>query len=70
MPTVAAPIITTVTTMAGLRPKRSPRWEITKPPSGRTTKPTAKVAKANSCWVAGSDLGKKSGPITSAEAMP
>lgn len=42
---VATPTSTAVTARVRRRPKRSPLWPHTPPPTGRTTNPTAKVAK-------------------------
>ena len=70
IPTVAMPMSTMVRIIAGFRPTRSPRWEMMRPPSGRTTKPTAKVAKASIEADAGMTSGKKSGPITRPAAAP
>jgi hypothetical protein len=39
------------------------------PPSGRTTKATAKVANAAAVSARGSSLGKNNGPKTSAAAV-
>jgi hypothetical protein len=44
---VAPPINSMVRARLRLRPIRSPIWPNTKPPIGRMTKPTAKVANAS-----------------------
>ena len=43
-----------------LRPTRSPMWPKIRPPTGRATKPIAKVAKASRVPTTGSSLGKNS----------
>jgi hypothetical protein len=45
---VAPPISSMVRASVRLRPMRSPTWPKTKPPIGRTTKPTANVANDSS----------------------
>ena len=42
--------------MEALRPTRSPIQPKRKPPNGRATKPTAKIARVDSTADAGSDL--------------
>ena len=64
------PIINSVATSTGLRPKRSPMMPNMMPPSGRTTKPTPKVRNASSVPTTGSLFGKNSSPNTSAAAVP
>src|ERR1700722_5154980 len=64
------PIINSVATSTGLRPKRSPMMPNTTPPSGRTTKPTPNVRNASSVPVNGSLFGKKRSPNTNAAAVP
>jgi hypothetical protein len=47
-PASAMPIMENVSIIAGFRPLRSAKCPITKPPSGRVTKPTPKVASESS----------------------
>lgn len=58
-----------VSSIAGLRPRRSPRWAMSTPPSGRATNPTAKVAKAATDCPP-SRPPKNSGPMTRDAAAP
>jgi hypothetical protein len=67
---VPTPIINSVATKTGLRPKRSPMMPNRMPPSGRTTKPTPKVRNASKVPTTGSLLGKNSSPNTNAAAVP
>ena len=55
---VATPMISMVATRVFFRPIRSPMCPKIRPPTGRATKPTAKVANASSVPTAGSLLGK------------
>ena len=48
MSAVAPPIRNIVSARVRLRPIRSPTWPKTKPPIGRTRKPTANVANDSS----------------------
>lgn len=70
MPTVAMPIRMMDSSMAGRRPKRSPRCPMTTPPSGRARKPTAKVAKAAMDSADSPAPEKNSGPMTTEAAAP
>jgi hypothetical protein len=70
MSPVAIPITSVVMTSVSRRPILSPRWPNRTPPSGRTRKPTPKVAKASSVPVAGSASLKNSLLNTSAAAVP
>ena len=54
---VAPPVSSRVSTSIDLRPIRSPKCPITAAPSGRATKPTAKVAKAASVPATGEKEG-------------
>ena len=67
---VATPMISSEITSIDLRPTRSPKWPKMMPPSGRATKPTAKVANAASVPAVGSTFGKNSSSKTSAAAVP
>ena len=70
MRNVANPISNNVVTRTRLRPSVSPRRPKTKPPIGREMYPTAKVVKASSVPVSGSEPGKNSCGKTSAAAVP
>lgn len=48
------------------RPTRSPSGPKTRPPSGRTTKAAAKVAKEEMTWAAGEAPGKNTFPMVAA----
>ncbi len=67
---VDTPIIMTVITSMRLRPRRSPKWPKTTPPSGRNRKPTPNVPKAASVPISGLTLGKNSVLKMSAATMP
>ena len=58
------PIVVSVATRTALRPTRSPKWPHNTPPTGRATKPTAKVANAANVPASGLDEGKNSLPKT------
>lgn len=68
--TVAAPVSSSEATMTGRRPRRSPMCPNSTDPSGRATNPTPNVAKAASVPASGENVGKNSGPRTSAAAVP
>ena len=70
MPAVEAPSRKRATVSLTLRPQR--RWMamLSSEPMGRTTKASAKSAKAYSVPVSGLAKGKKSAGKTSTEAMP
>jgi hypothetical protein len=55
---VDAPISTSVATIIGLRPTRSPKWAKTTPPSGRAAKPTANTPKPAMVPASGLSVGK------------
>ena len=59
MAVVEAPIITSVVTMIGLRPIRSPKWANTTPPSGRAANPTANTPNPAMVPASGLSEGKK-----------
>lgn len=69
-PTVATPMRMMVSIMAGRRPYLSPMCPTTTPPSGRATKPTAKVANAIMAAAEDTASEKKSGAMTSPAAAP
>ena len=58
MAVVEAPIITSVVTMIGLRPMRSPKCANTTPPSGRAANPIANTPKPAMVPAAGLSDGK------------
>ena len=64
------PISKIVTTSTHLRPSLSPMVPKNRPPSGRATNPTPKVAKLATRAVPGSRLLKNSFEKISAEASP
>lgn len=68
--TVAPPVSSSEATSTGRRPCRSPMCPNSTEPSGRATNPTPKVAKAASVPARGENVGKNSGPRTSAAAVP
>jgi hypothetical protein len=70
MKNVASPIRIRLATRTGLRPTLSPRYPPITPPSGRTAKPTPRVAKDSSVPVSGSLEGKKSWLKYNAAAVP
>lgn len=70
MSTVDAPIICRVRISIFLRPILSPKWPKIMPPSGRATKPTAKVAKARMVPTPSENSGKKSLLNTSPATTP
>ena len=70
MAKVDRPMISMVSTSIFLRPTRSPKWPKMKPPSGRVTKPAAKVAKAIMVPTSGSKVGKNWLLKTSAAIVP
>ncbi len=49
------------------RPKRSPIWPTSAPPTGRMRKPTAKMPKAAKTWATLSSCGKNARPIEAAK---
>lgn len=59
-----------VITSIFLRPMRSPKWPKMKPPSGRVTKPAAKVANEIIVPTSGSKVGKNWLLNTSAAIVP
>ncbi|SLH24045.1 Uncharacterised protein [Mycobacteroides abscessus subsp. abscessus] len=67
---VAAPISSSATTSIFLRPIRSPKCPMTMPPSGRATKPTAKVANDRMVASQGSTPEKNKGANTTAADAP
>lgn len=67
--TVEAPV-SSETTRTGRRPRRSPMCPNSTEPSGRATNPTPNVANAASVPASGENVGKNSGPRTSAAAVP
>ena len=69
MATVEPPISMSEATRVDLRPTRSPKWPNTAAPRGRAMKATARVASADSCWLAGEMLGKNIGPNTREAAV-
>src|SRR5699024_4659682 len=70
MSTVTIPVSRNVKSRSGLRPILSPKWPSRMPPSGRATKPTAKLERESSAETAVFSLGKKSSPNTRAERVP
>ena len=52
---------------AARRPRRSPIWPTSAPPTGRMRKPTAKMPNAASTCATGSWLGKKVRPMAAAK---
>ncbi len=68
--TVAQPVRSSEAKRTGRRPYRSPTCPKRTEPSGRATKPMAKVPKAARVPASGEKVGKKSGPRTSAAAVP
>ena len=69
MPTVAQDMRSMAMMNTGRRPNLSPKWLNTTPPTGRTTYPTAKAAKAFSSPVVGSADGKKVPPMYWAKVL-
>lgn len=67
---VDRPIPITVTSSVTLRPSRSPIAPNTSPPSGRNRKPTAKLAKEDSCATNSESPEKKTCGNTVAAARP
>lgn len=68
--TVAAPVSSKERTRTGRRPCRSPMCPNRTEPNGRATNLTPNVPKAASVPATGENVGKKSGPRTSAAAVP
>jgi hypothetical protein len=70
MANVARPMSTSDQTSIDLRPRRSPKWPMTAPPSGSAMKPSANVAKAARRPAKSDTCGKNCGPNTTAAAVP
>ncbi len=66
---VPTPMMSRVAIRLAFRPKRSPIWPNSNPPSGRDRKPDAKAPKAAIVPTRGLWDGKKTFPKTSAEAV-
>jgi hypothetical protein len=66
-PTTPTPISTSDSSIAGLRPTRSPKRPITSAPSGRVRKPTPKVASEANRLAAAEVEGKNVRPIWTAK---
>ncbi len=70
MSSVEAPISISEATSVDFRPIRSPKWPNTTAPTGRAKKASPKLMKLSISCADGDSEGKKSGPKTSAAAVP